>query len=358
MTKKIGILLAAVILNGCASIGPKSVRQSHGLYGQAISTSLNEQFLQNLVRLRYRESPYFLEVGSVTSSMTFESSLGMESALSTSGGSGILGPEVGASYSTSPTISYAPLQGEDFFRKMLVAVPLESLFVLMQSGWSAKRVFGICVERINDLENAPSASGPTPERPPGDTHHFELLLELLDSVRHTESIQSSIDKKTQNLLVKFENNAGNAETLAELKSALGLASDKNEFSVTSNALERDPETLVIRTRSIMSILFYLSQTVDVPSVHKEAGLVVLTQDADGSPFDWRSTPAGKQFRIRQSARRPRSAYLAVPYGDHWFYIANNDLDTKASFMLMSQLFSLNAGAIETVKPTLTIPVGR
>ena len=113
--------------------------------------------------------------------------------------------------------------------------------------------------RINDLENAPSASGPTPDRPPEDTRSFELLLELLDRARHTEAIQSSIDKKTQKLLVKFENSAGNAETLVELKSVLGLASDKNEFSVSSSALERDSETLVIRTRSIMSILFYLSQ---------------------------------------------------------------------------------------------------
>jgi len=358
MKQKIGILLAAIVLCGCTSMGPRSVRQSHGLYGQAISLSLNEQFLQNLVRLRYRESPYFLEVGSVTSSMTFESNLGMESALSTGGGSGILGPAVGAGYSNSPTISYSPLQGEDFFRKMLVAVPLESLFVLMRSGWNAKRVFGICVEQINGLENAPSASGPTPARPPGDTSDFERLLELLDSVRHTEAIQSSIDTNTQKLQVRFESTPSNASALAELRSLLGLASDKSEFAVTSNALERDSGTLVIRTRSIMSILFYMSQTVDVPKKHKDAGMVVTTLHPDGSTFAWEETPAGRKFRIQQSSRRPRSAYLAVPYRDHWFYIANNDLDSKASFMLMSQLFSLNAGAIKSVNPTLTIPVGR
>ena len=108
----------------------------------------------------------------------------------------------------------------------------------------------------------------------------------------------------------------------------------------------------------MSILFYLSQMVDVPAEHVDAGLVVMTEDADGSRFDWEGTPAGKQFHIRQSSRRPRTAYLSVPYGDHWFYIANNDLETKASFMLLSQLFSLNAGAVTSANPTLTIPVGR
>ena len=91
MIQKIGLLLATLALSSCTSIGPRSIRQSHGLYGQAISTSLNEQFLQNLVRLRYRESPYFLEVGSVTASMSFESNMGVESALSTGGGGGIIG---------------------------------------------------------------------------------------------------------------------------------------------------------------------------------------------------------------------------------------------------------------------------
>ena len=149
-----------------------------------------------------------------------------------------MGPDAGVGYSTSPTISYTPLQGEDFFRKMLVAVPLESLFVLMQSGWSAERVFGICVERINGLENAPSASGPTPEGRPGDTRDFERLLELLELVRGTEAIQSSIDSTSQKLVVSFENTPSSVETLAELKSILGLAGGSNEFSVTSNALER------------------------------------------------------------------------------------------------------------------------
>ena len=178
MLKPLGIFLCAVALTACHSLGPRSISRSHGLYGEAIATSLNEQFLQNLVRLRYRESPYFLEVGSVTSSLNFTSAAGVESALSTGSGPDIVQPSAGTSYSNSPTISYTPLQGEDFLRKVLVAVPIESLFVLLQSGWSADRVFGICVERINGLENAPSASGPMPEDPPGDFSGFNRLLDL------------------------------------------------------------------------------------------------------------------------------------------------------------------------------------
>lgn len=358
MIKCIGIILGAIALTSCHSLGPRSISKSHGLYGEAIATSLNEQFLQNLVRLRYRESPYFLEVGSVTSSLSFESSLGTESVLSTGSGPDLVQPAAGTAYSNSPTISYAPLQGEEFLRKVLVAVPIESLFVLMQSGWSAERVFGICVERINGLENAPSASGPTPSRPPGDYRGFEQLLELLERVRGKELIRYSVEPGTGQLRVQFESGADQSGSLTKIKNLLDLDARRNTFSLTSNARQRGSDTISIRTRSIMSILFYLSQTVEAPAAHEKAGFVTVTRYADGSRFDWRSTPAGKLFRVHQSGQRPRSAYLAVPYRDHWFYLTNSDLDAKSSFMLMSQLFSLNAGAIESVKPTLTIPVGR
>ncbi|MBR90891.1 MAG: hypothetical protein CMO66_06445, partial [Verrucomicrobiales bacterium] len=66
MLKKIFLTLAAVLLGvGCHSFGPSEVGRTHPLYNEVISRSLNEQFLLNLVRLRYRDNPYFLEVGNV-----------------------------------------------------------------------------------------------------------------------------------------------------------------------------------------------------------------------------------------------------------------------------------------------------
>ena len=159
-------------------------------------------------------------------------------------------------------------------------------------------------------------------------------------------------------MVRMPAVSGSSGTIAQIKELLRLDPGKEDFAVTSNALAQNPETVAIRTRSIMSILFYLSQTVDVPEEHEAAGLVNVTRNPDGSRFDWGTTPAGRLFGIRQSRRRPHDAFLAVPYRNHWFYLGNDDLNSKSSFMLMSQLFSLNAGTIKSVNPTLTIPVGR
>ena len=89
------VLLACA---GCHSFGPKAVGETHPLYNEVISRSLNEQFLLNLVRLRYRDNPYFLEVGSVAVNTTLESSV-------SAGGKFISG---GDSFSPSGSLTYKP----------------------------------------------------------------------------------------------------------------------------------------------------------------------------------------------------------------------------------------------------------
>lgn len=63
--------LPATLLQGCQSaFGPESLKRTHPAYNAAITASVNEQMLQNLVRLRYRDVPFFLEIGSVTATLS------------------------------------------------------------------------------------------------------------------------------------------------------------------------------------------------------------------------------------------------------------------------------------------------
>ncbi len=58
----------------------------------------------------------------------------------------------------------------------------------------------------------------------------------------------------------------------------------------------------------------------------------------------------------ESDDRPDQAFLATPYQDRWYYIARNDLESKSTFLLLTQLFRLQAGAAKSIGPTLTLPV--
>ncbi len=351
------IILLLLLMSGCRTIGPNEITGTHSLYNQAISTSLDRQLLQNLVRLRYRDTPFFLGVGSVTASLKLEASGGTDSELNTGTGGNLLMPNVGISYSSGPTISYAPLQGEDFLRNLLTPISLESLFVLMQSGWSAKRVIGMTVEKINDLENAPTASGPTPSAPPANQDRFLRLLELLESKRSLDRIQTKIDSSTGELFLLLDETGLETE-VTEIKSLLNLNREQKSFKIDGSIFQPNPETISIRTRSIMSILFYLSHNTDTPAEDEAKGLVTVTKTREGNPFDWQQTAAGSQFRVLVSDKEPKGAFLAIPYRGNWFYLDDSDLDSKSSFLLLTQLFNLQAGNINRPGPTLTIPVSQ
>ena len=81
---------------------------------------------------------------------------------------------------------------------------------------------------------------------------------------------------------------------------------------------------------MMGILFYLSHNAEVPQPHQAAGLVTQTQSAEGEAFDWNEVTGGL-FRVRSSTSRPANAFVVVPYRGAWFYIADNDLESKSTF---------------------------
>ena len=78
---------------------------------------------------------------------------------------------------------------------------------------------------------------------------------------------------------------------------------------------------------------------------------------DGAAFEWKDLTGGL-FSIRSSAEPPGDAYVRVRYRDTWFFIDDADLNSKATFGLLEQIFNLQAGDVETTAPVLTLPVGR
>ncbi len=344
-------------LLGCQrGFGPNALHNVHSAYNQVIAQSLNEQLLLNIVKLRYYDKPYFLKVGSVTAALALDAKVGVGASLGSSSES--ISPSIGLAYTDKPTLSFQPLQGEDFLKSVLAPVPVESLLVLTQSGWRIERVFGLCVERINHLYNAPSASGPTPSEEP-EYADFKKTLKLIRRLQTAKAIEFGSDVDDQNIIkMRLKMVDGYEKPMRELINLLGLA-EMNEDTVVNldyNFLHDQSDILSVRPRSIASIMFYLSQHIDVPQSHLERGLVGVTQKHDQSLFDWRQTPVGAFFQIQSSQVLPENVFLAVPYKGYWFYIADNDLKSKSTFMLLSQLFDLQAGQQQFSGPTLTLPV--
>ncbi|MDQ7090990.1 MAG: hypothetical protein Q9M50_10160 [Methylococcales bacterium] len=354
------LLILSVFLTACqSSFGPDALNNTHYAYNQSIVNTLNQQMLLNLVRLKYRDEAYFLKINSVTESLTFGSSLGVGSELDLGVGGNLIKPSLGITYSDRPTISYQPLQGEDFLKSVLSPISLESLLVMTQSGWSIKRIFGLCVERINKLYNAPEASGPTPEYEPR-FKKFNRMLSIFRKLQRKGDMEIGASTNRDNsLMIQFENMESNRKMMTELSEMLNFTptiTDELRVNISTNFLSPVPNQLTIRTRSISSILFYLSQSVATPQSHIKEGLVTMAKDSEGVDFNWSQTPAGSVFDVKFSEFHPGDAFLTIPYRGYWYYIDDNDLQSKSTFMLLMQLFNLQAGKPNFSAPTLTLPV--
>lgn len=351
---------ASVLLSGCASVGAPSLKQQHPQFGQAIVSSLNEQFLLNLVRLRYRDVPYFLEIASVTSQETISgtASFGADVGF---GGPDLAGKNlgrvgVGGTYARTPTVVFSPLQGEAFVRKMLTPISLPALLVLTQSGWSVGRVFDIVLDRLDSHVNASSATGPTPTGAPTYEKFHEIVL-TLRRLQKNNLLQLGLDMQNgeQRLVMALTQTDPPDPDIEMLKSLFGVAAEQNEIVLVDDQIRLDRHKKTIRLRSILGMMFFLSHGITVPEEHQAGGWVTVTKKADATNFDW-SALVGHLFAVKSSSSDPGDAYIKVKYRDYWFYITDDDLESKSTFMLLTQLFSLQAGSVQTAGPTLTLPL--
>ena len=57
--------MTAAFLVGCAGIGPKTIPRDRFDYSAAIAKSWQNQMLLNMVKIRYAETPVFVDVTSV-----------------------------------------------------------------------------------------------------------------------------------------------------------------------------------------------------------------------------------------------------------------------------------------------------
>ena len=368
------VLLAAV--TGCHTVGPQAVHTARIDYDEAMTAAYNEQLLLNLVRLRYRDTPHFLEV----SSLVTEHVLGASASASALLGAGAadVGVSVGGTYEESPKVVYAPLAGKQFVTRMLTPIQVETLYLLMRSGWSVERVLRCCVREMSGLVNAPSADGPTPTATPrfaefaAFAHALRDLQEQhrlrLDLVPAETKAAEAADGPEAEFLLVFSDPADAAALRSRFGDELGGALDERAgypvLPLHPGRLGSTEVGLVLHTRSLIGVFYLLSQGVEAPPEDVERGFVTRTAAGSEAPrpwstnvdggdcrpaawtgggLDWPRTVLRDLFTVHVASREPRDAFVRVRYRGHWFYVPDCDLQSKSTFSLLVQLFALQSG---------------
>ncbi|MCH8828298.1 MAG: ParB N-terminal domain-containing protein [Planctomycetes bacterium] len=163
-----------------------ALRSTRQKYNEAVQQTTSEQLLLNLVRLRYRDPAAFLELTSLSTQFVFSQAAFANANADLGPAKNILniGGAIGAEQ--RPTVTYDPLQGHEFVTRLVSPMSVETAILLIRSGWSTERVLRLTIQRLNGVENARTASGPTPELAPD-------YLEFLILARNLRTLQLSDD---------------------------------------------------------------------------------------------------------------------------------------------------------------------
>ena len=364
------LAVLCLITAGCGMVGPKAVRSNRMDYSEALRQSNDEQLLLNLVRLRYRDTPSFLDVGNITTQLRVEvaADAGIEQNREFEFGekrnnlivTDFYRAGISGSYSEQPTITFSPLKGEEFIQRFLSPVSLDKIMLLYRSGWSLPKLLRVCVSRMNTLANAPRAGSSTPGKEP-QYREFLRAVKIMNDLEDEELLFVGYSARTGDggLMLRIDAEGWKKPEARELANLLGLTPGRQEYSIRLMTMGDPPHPGVVflETRSLLGMLAFLSNGVGVPSQDLDAGKVKMTTAATGGTFDWGAV-LGSLFKVTSGPVRPAGSAVSIRYRNNWFSIEDSDLETKATFMLVSQLFSLQAGKTESVSPLLTLPVGR
>jgi len=354
--KSILLLFAISQILACTQLGPKFIEGSRTEYNIAMSHTETEQLLLNLVRLRYGDSPYFLEATALNTQFLLAPTVAASSVLDFNGNNSY-GFSGKLAYEEKPTVTYTPLKGQDFVRQMLSRISVETIVLLDSSGWSTARVLNLCVESMNGLDNASKASGPTPMLAP-DISKFRRSVHLLNILQDAGQwrLRNTSENGSYSHVMRFKSPSEKNENFIKLASLLNLSPDSLEYEVLLSSGDDNQARIRLETRSFMGVMYFLSQSVEIPPSDIELGKVRITLDESGNTFSW-SNVTGDLMSIKSASSRPTKAAAAVEYRGSWFYIDDSDLQSKSTLQLLGQLFALQSKGGINNAPILTLPIG-
>ncbi|HJZ53384.1 MAG TPA: hypothetical protein VKE74_00410, partial [Gemmataceae bacterium] len=331
---------------GCA-LGPRSVERNRLRYNEAVKTTTEEQLLLNIVRLRYTDTPSSLSITTIAEQQEVVAGLKaipfFTSAAAGNAFGGYRGsvlPEAELSGANRPTLSYTPLDDQEFTRRLFTPITLEGAAYLAKTTWPISTVFRLYLENLNWVSNAETASGPTPKHPPEYAEFLSGILalqrlqdrklvtlfteereeQLTDPVPPGDTTPGAAVEAVKAGLEYRKNPAGGWTVVRKRFQPVlrvgAVAADDPDWTAFCRAFKLDPgkrtfdlttdkldpflagapavglDVLDLETRSLLQVLFFISHGVEVPPPHVASGIAPLTVGPDGMLFNWQEVLEG------------------------------------------------------------------
>jgi hypothetical protein len=297
-----GAILAGTLASSCGcQVANQALRADFTDFNTILQSNQTQQMLLNLVRMHYRETPLFMQAGSLTAS--YESSISADSSASIPAGdpSSI---DIGGSYrfSSKPTISYTPVEGKEYVQQFMAEITPQTFAMLVRAGWPISKLGELLVASVTLDSGERLVGRPSAASNPRFREFFETLKasEERDDLEVLGRKDGGIDLRAGTLTIGIER---------------------------------------FQFRSLFSAMFNASRDVQTPA----------------SRASWaKSTPGGQEIDVRVSDKPPVDSLVCVEYAGSYYSIANDDIRSKDTLALLMQLSRIQSGP-SAPAPLITIP---
>jgi hypothetical protein len=344
-------VLSSMAASGCAPLGARALVTDQSSYVVALSEAQKKQLFTNLVRIRYGEPASFVTLGQIVQGYTLRGgvNVGADLGLLPNEGPNISGNVI---FEDRPTLTFTPVQGREFLDAFLVPVPPKNVIAAIEIGWPPDLVLRLAVQSINGISNALISGNRLSDADPRFVWIAELMHKLIvDNVIELSSVTPG--KKSlpaTALLIRNPDRRSPADQamLADFLRLLGLSPNAKRISIKfGRTRPLGGNTLNIQTRSYIQILYAVAATIDVPKDDVTAGLTRRTVTDD--PESGRPTLA-----IRSGASDPGATHTKIRYKGRWFWIENDDFESKRAFAFLLLLLTLTDRGDSQQAPLLTV----
>ncbi len=336
-------------------------------YNMVFRETDDEQLLLNIVRFRYLEPPYFLELKSLNTSFLFNPKASAELDIPSpitpiTAWMPDLRLDLEFDYEEKPTVSYIPLTGKDFVTRMLSPIGIDTILLILNVPRRVDKTLATTVREINGVANVALVAASRnlnvnviEFEMPKEFQRILKLMQTLSDQRLMHFGHVKRGKETQ-AVVQFRRAALDTPEYQELTGLLDIEPGRTVYDLLSGIGNWKPDTITLTTRSLSNVLAFASIGVQIPEEDAKAGNVLMVRDSDSFTDNFTNRRFGKLIQIRSSKSPPANAAVAVYYRRNWFYIDDADLNSKAFYYLIKTLLALKSSVAKGEGPILTLPL--
>jgi hypothetical protein len=289
-------IVCSLAVSGCLS--PITLNRAVTSYDEAITDAISKQLLINIARAHQHQPIHFTGVSNIAATFDFRVSAGATPAL-TGEASRALMPIFGGSMAENPTISIAPIEGEEFTKRLLTPFQETKFLLLLRQRYDIDLLLRLMAQELRITENGQDVAY---RNTPADRTGYEMFRRV---VTHISSIQDQNQLHAEPLVYNRTWTIPANSVTAE-----GFQALQKEYHVTYNQKDNS-YTLQKQITGPVLITNYDPYTL---SPEERARLIDETEEGylNDVSFDIRPGHVGGEFPLKGDFRL-RSFYAILNF---------------------------------------------